>query len=321
MTRLCVKVDRGKLKASATMVESKVFDELRAVGKQAWTSIEDEICEMVRAKVRESTVVIADNVAEHLYASRQTISFTDLLTDFPNVAPPWKVMFIESKRMPDPKMKAATGLQGFGILFEVDENEKDDWESAGRWNYTTTVLMNFGDTMLINVVRPVFHVTKDGSIVSEDGQPLIELMGPAELPTILQEYQKGGFRDDLVWIAPAFMALCYANCRNVSVKEVAVPEKVQHKRKKRGFTFRYYVLEIQPMRELMLSEGGEEMLGIRQALHICRGHFKDFSEKGLFGKHHGMYWWADHARGNPVTGVVTKDYQIATAKDRDNMQP
>jgi hypothetical protein len=42
-----------------------------------------------------------------------------------------------------------------------------------------------------------------------------------------------------------------------------------------------------------------------QRLHMVRGHFKHYEgERGLFGKITGKYWWAPHARGSPIAGVV-----------------
>lgn len=42
-----------------------------------------------------------------------------------------------------------------------------------------------------------------------------------------------------------------------------------------------------------------------------RGHFKDFSAKGLFGKYKGVYWWGDQVRGDSAQGVIDKDYRLA----------
>ena len=47
-----------------------------------------------------------------------------------------------------------------------------------------------------------------------------------------------------------------------------------------------------------------------KALHICRGHFKDFSNHGLFGKYRGTYWWPMHTRGSSDNGLVVKDYRV-----------
>jgi hypothetical protein len=51
--------------------------------------------------------------------------------------------------------------------------------------------------------------------------------------------------------------------------------------------------------------------GLVHALHICRGHFKTFTEDApLFGKRVGTYWWASQVRGKAEEGVVEKDYRV-----------
>jgi hypothetical protein len=50
---------------------------------------------------------------------------------------------------------------------------------------------------------------------------------------------------------------------------------------------------------------------MKQALHICRGHFKDYRQSGLFGRHKGVFWWDMAARGSAEQGIVDKDYRIA----------
>ena len=41
-----------------------------------------------------------------------------------------------------------------------------------------------------------------------------------------------------------------------------------------------------------------------------RGHFKDYSVKGLFGKYKKVYWWDSQVRGEVIGGVVDKDYRV-----------
>lgn len=73
----------------------------------------------------------------------------------------------------------------------------------------------------------------------------------------------------------------------------------------------YRVLNIEPMKRVLRSEGGLEEAGPRVALHICRGHFKDYRDgPGLFGKHKSVYWWEGSVRGSLVRGKVEKDYQV-----------
>lgn len=45
--------------------------------------------------------------------------------------------------------------------------------------------------------------------------------------------------------------------------------------------------------------------------HLCRGHFKDFSDdKKLFGRYSGRFWWSPQIRGDRKLGVVGKDYEV-----------
>jgi hypothetical protein len=68
------------------------------------------------------------------------------------------------------------------------------------------------------------------------------------------------------------------------------------------------------MRRVLSRDGQAEATGLRHALHICRGHFKIFTEEArLFGKHTGMYWWAEQLRGDRRHGVIVKDYRIKIA--------
>lgn len=73
----------------------------------------------------------------------------------------------------------------------------------------------------------------------------------------------------------------------------------------------YHVLDITPMRQVLRIEGGEAQNGTKRALHICRGHFANYSQgRGLFGKYHGMYWIDQHVRGSASRGFALKDYRV-----------
>ena len=73
----------------------------------------------------------------------------------------------------------------------------------------------------------------------------------------------------------------------------------------------FKTLEIEPMKRILRTEGQSEKTGLRQALHICRGHFKDYSKGGgLFGKYKGLYWWESQVRGSVSEGTIVKDYSV-----------
>jgi hypothetical protein len=111
-------------------------------------------------------------------------------------------------------------------------------------------------------------------------------------------------------------ALLLLNCKNISTEKNYPPEALNRKRIKQGKQplFTYHTLVVNPMREKKRSDGEHEQTGIKQRLHFCRGHFKEYTESNkLFGKHTGLYWWQPMVRGNKELGLVHKDYEVRAA--------
>lgn len=108
------------------------------------------------------------------------------------------------------------------------------------------------------------------------------------------------------------LAISFMHCKNVIQHTVDPPPKLSKRHKERHGRplFSYRVLEIEPMKQVLRSEGHSEEIGLAKALHICRGHFKDYRERGLFGKNKGLYWWDQYARGSIEMGVAAKDYAV-----------
>lgn len=122
--------------------------------------------------------------------------------------------------------------------------------------------------------------------------------------------------------APIWFAVSLMHCKNVHLETIPAPHpKVQQKREKRGIpnvTFKTLVVE--PMRQQVRREAAANPTGeqnhIKRALHIARGHFKDYRDgPGLFGKYKGLYWWDMHVRGSADSGVVVKDYKVQPPSD------
>ena len=66
------------------------------------------------------------------------------------------------------------------------------------------------------------------------------------------------------------------------------------------------------MKQILRTEGQSQSTGIKQGLHICRGHFKDYTRgRGLFGRFKGLYWWDSQVRGTAEKGIVVKDYRVS----------
>lgn len=108
------------------------------------------------------------------------------------------------------------------------------------------------------------------------------------------------------------LVFCFCHCKNVGQDLVNPPPKLSKRHSERHGVplHQYYTLKIEPMTRILQTEGRAETQGLRRALHICRGHFKDYTQHGLFGRSKGLYWWPMHVRGTSAQGKVMKDYRV-----------
>jgi hypothetical protein len=120
------------------------------------------------------------------------------------------------------------------------------------------------------------------------------------------------FRDSPYSVLVTFgMGLSFCHCKNVTRTEYTAEEHHQWHRQTKVPRLKYYVLNIDPMRETLRREGRSEEVGLGKALHICRGHFATYTpEHPLFGKYVGTFWRPDHVRGKAENGIVDKDYSV-----------
>lgn len=202
------------------------------------------------------------------------------------------------------------------LVLAAQAATKDDWggwleefRRAGlRWFSHFHICFGYS-TMQFNVVaNGTLLFNGQGDLV---GCPDLGLELDGDVSDDHQiRYRAGLFAD----LFPVLAALSFLNCKNV-VTTLSDPasDKKQRERHKHGLPplIRFRTLNIVPMRELLHREGaGEGVCSLVRALHGCRGHFKDYRERGLFGRHRGVYWWEHHARGAADSGAIVKDYRI-----------
>jgi len=104
-------------------------------------------------------------------------------------------------------------------------------------------------------------------------------------------------------------------CKNIVTEDVPTPPK---RKMKRGSIktflpeFSYKTLKVIVGGKRRASSGCGISSGNHQnRQHLCRGHFKTFTEdKPLMGRAVGRFWWNSSVRGNPALGVVDKEYVI-----------
>lgn len=125
-----------------------------------------------------------------------------------------------------------------------------------------------------------------------------------------------------VYLLPLLLAVSFANCKNVVLEDRDPDEKRsrRHRKKHRRPLVSHKRLLIDPMREVLRREGAVEKAGIRQALHLCRGHFRTYTPErgGPFGRpieKPYTEWVSPHTRGgnDPGAGVAGKDYEVLPA--------
>jgi hypothetical protein len=112
-------------------------------------------------------------------------------------------------------------------------------------------------------------------------------------------------------LMPALMTLCFMNCKNVKViRNEPAPLSEKEIRQGKEPRLRFHTLDIEPMRTVLRTEGHSETEGVPRALHICRGHFANYTERPLFGKHYGRFWVPMHVRGKLEAGEIKKGYNV-----------
>jgi hypothetical protein len=163
------------------------------------------------------------------------------------------------------------------------------------------------------IICASFCVTRDGAFRSTNKKNGITWAFSDQgyrLPFAAQEHV-GKVADQLIW--PFLLAICFMHCRNVKVVEVK-PDPRESERELRKFgkpLVTYRILEIDHLKATLRTEGQSETLGLKRALHICRGHFAHYTEeRPLFGKKAGTFWIPQHLRGSAEAGRVEKMYSV-----------
>jgi hypothetical protein len=230
-------------------------------------------------------VFYVDNVNEY-WRARGPDSFS--IRDVPSLAPPFPRMWIEWRN------RSKDGEWWHEALNVVAEVVEDGWLlRLTAWYRLPHYRLPGNPWTPDHMPEWLLLISGDGSVLREvDESPSPETH--SELTTF-----------------PALLAIGFMHCKNVRhVEHDPVFKSGKGWRAAKPSRVRHYTLEIDPMKETLRREGQSETLGLKQALHICRGHFKDYRQSGLFGKIKGIFWWDSAVRGSPEHGQVVKDYAV-----------
>jgi hypothetical protein len=119
-----------------------------------------------------------------------------------------------------------------------------------------------------------------------------------------------------------FLALHFLSYPKVRTEEVLPPKRLLgNKALKRGERqpVKFKVLDIEPLKVLLRTEGKMDEVGLKQALTNVRGHWRIYTpEKPLFGHFVGKVFIKDHARGSSELGIIKNTYNIKSPSESEN---
>jgi len=198
-------------------------------------------------------------------------------------------------------------------IMAKEEKEQFRLEAKARIEKLESFIKSAKQTRVGEVAKYVFALDGKGGYISHTLK-LNDLFrnASAEEKEEIETHLSGGA------VPLVILTLNFLHCKNVSLDENKLPQKLIKARRKRGKVYveRFYTLSIQSIKQTLKSEGNSKGNGIRSAMHICRGHFKVFDEKGLFGKYHGTFYWPAQVRGSKEAGEVKKDYSVVISANR-----
>ncbi len=120
-------------------------------------------------------------------------------------------------------------------------------------------------------------------------------------------------------LLPVHLACAFMSCKNVAV--VDEHPNLRHAYNPKGrhtIGTRWHILTIGGITKVLEDKGKSRSDGIKRALHICRGHFGNYTEgRGLFGKYHGKFWIPAHVRGNAAEGRIEKGYKVLAPSPKE----
>lgn len=259
-------------------------------------------------------VIISDNVARFYDDS---IKDEYEPKDFPNCAPPFDVTFIECDA---PRAFSRNNVSQAGWLCVVLDREE--------FSSTLPERVMFRDSTPPETKESIIERTKWPLLISMwlsiNGRPhwpdirQIIAISDDGLPLHFLDYSNqnsttAGVSKTSCMHIP-LLTLSFLNCRNVKRIDATNTEGPEEKwiRRKKSPRLRYHILDINPMKEVLRTEGQSESTGLKKALHICRGHFATYTEnKPLFGHFTGTVWKPAHVRGEASQGAVLKDYSVS----------
>lgn len=259
-----------------------------------------------------------------------------LADDFPCMAPPWPDTWMEYSfprevnELGEMKTVDHPPSTRWGMYFKaVDLHDADQDLEEIVWSINLNselFLQEYEDSRWF-CYQEISYSTRNrhhhygavSLLLDEVGQIVTDFRGKPVAEVAATEWLLGYLNEKKARVniqrasQPFYFATSLLHCNNVDTYNDEVPDAVRKKRRKTGKnpgkTFK--CLDVDPMKNQSKRESGEGESDAERALHICRGHFKTYTEDNpLFGQHTGTYWWPMHVRGSKEQGEVEKSYRV-----------
>lgn len=306
---------------------------------EAW----EESAARIKASLMSCPVIVADNVAAFTRASKTNY----MLEEFPCLAPPWPVFWLEYPSVSG-KQRRAVMVREVSEMADTTDNafggsikdaRENGFEGDPRW---VIELAAMAEDEKRRVVGPVgwlvLALDERGMCVGNRwvlGTPYGPLVNPE-----FKLYNGATFDDSwlLAALLPALQSISFLHCKNMAVDRVEPPPKLsaRHRRDHGRPLLRYQQVRLEVPRTGTHPRGAEGGTLGPPSLHIVAGHMAHYGDchvprpgcpqkhgydrcsgcgghdphGKLFGKHEGMYWVPQMSRGNPTRGEVRTDYEL-----------
>jgi hypothetical protein len=280
-------------------------------------------CRLETRRIIDTKVIVADNVSDYALSLDGTgrLAYDKTIL---NAAPPFPECFVEF-RIPErvsPMVRhigwyLKSAVQGeepsalFGALedFRI-QDFKYHWVIWGAMTIGTA-----NERVLCPVMPSLVLLDEKGASI----QPPYMGLTPGWEGSGQADWARN-------WAQHSFftcmLTFCFMNCKNVSLDTVERERDLNRAREKNRLQpfIRYHIINIEPMKQVLRTEGNIEANGLKRALHICCGHFARYVPErgGPFGRkieEPVMIWHPSHVRGSAKQGVVFSDYNVKAPKD------
>lgn len=297
-----------------------------------------------RELIKSSTILRADGVAEWYAGHSKTV--WDLKSDIPNFSPPFRTCWIEWR---EPK----TWLMDKGVVESKNESQVGVWIMAGDVNdenrddaegfkklisymlgchpsmmpddcygrikeaLLDSKWVLLGEQWLTAVEhfqgRPFWSGYSFAIFVSPSGGVVDHILGGPSLRFSLENHGSEAVDGIYSPIHIAGLAYSFCHCKNVVIQKADDDRGARFHKRTKTPILTYRTLDICPMKDVLRKEGQIDSVGVKRAMHICRGHFATYTEDApLFGRITGTVFRPQHVRGAEENGVVVKNYSVKT---------